>query len=235
MKSIETLSFVYNEEYLLPFYFKHYDFCDRLNIIYDVDSTDKTIELLKSNPKVRIIPYHFKNMMNDQEKVDFINSCYGNFKEDTRILNIDTDEFVFTDRNELENFNVNALSVSLYNVYRHVTEQRLNIDISIKEQRRHGILESIYIKPIIVKTGLDLSWDVGNHTIAGVSPIDIGIIGAHWANADPCFCVDRRVKNRMLRQSKYNLEHGLTIQHHNITLEDVLNECISHNNDPKVF
>jgi hypothetical protein len=235
MKNIETFSFVYNEEYLLPFYFKHYDFCDRLNIIYDVDSTDKTIELLKSNPKVRIIPYHFKNMMNDQEKVDFINSCYGNFKEDTRILNIDADEFVFTDRNELENFNVNALSVSLYNVYRHVTEQSLNIDLSVKEQRRHGILQNIYIKPIIVKANLNISWGVGNHTLTGTNVIDAGIIGAHWANADTCFCVDRRVKNRMLRQSRYNLEHGLTIQHHNITEQDVINECELHKNDPEVF
>lgn len=232
---IETLTFVYNEEYLLPFYFKHYAFCDRLNIIYDVDSTDKTIELLKSNPKVRIIPYHFKNMMNDQEKVDFINSCYGNFKEDTRILNVDTDEFVFTDKEQLLSLNVNALCVTLYHTFRHVTEKNLDINIPVKEQRRHGILEAIYVKPIIVKAGLNISWGVGNHTLSGTNVIDAGIIGAHWANADTCFCVDRRVKNRMLRQSRYNLEHGLTIQHHNITEQNVINECESHKNDPEVF
>ncbi|MGD9162446.1 MAG: hypothetical protein PVG39_28830 [Desulfobacteraceae bacterium] len=70
---LETLTFVYNEEFLLPFYLKHYNFCDKLNIIYDTDSTDNTLELLKSNPKVNIIPFTFEDGMDDRVKVDFIN------------------------------------------------------------------------------------------------------------------------------------------------------------------
>jgi hypothetical protein len=232
---IQTISFCYQEEYLLPFYFKHYDFCDKFNIIYDVDSNDKTIDLLKGNPKVNIIPFKFPQMMDDQIKVNEINKFYRQIPEGIRLLNIDIDEFVFIDNEILNTFNVNALFVSLYNVYRHTTEKDLDVNLSIKEQRRHGILESIYIKPIIVKTRLNIQWGVGNHTLSGVQIIDAGIKGAHWSNADPCFCVNRRVKNRMLRQSKYNLEHGLTVQHHNITEQDVINECELHKNDPEVF
>jgi hypothetical protein len=64
---------------------------------------------------------------------------------------------------------------------------------------------------------------------------DCGIIGAHWVNADPCFCVERRMKNRRDRQSKFNLENKLTFQDHFITEESVLAECKAHENDPEVF
>jgi len=232
---IETLTFVYNEEFLLPFYFKHYDFCDRFNIVYDTESTDRTIELLQENPKVNIIPFTFPDMMDDKIKVNAINKFYKQIPNNIKLLNVDVDEFIFLYPEMLKTFNVNCLLVSLYNVYRHVSEDGLDINKTIREQRRHGELLSVYIKPIIVNTGLDLAWGVGNHSISGVSSVDVGITGAHWSNADPCFCVDRRVKNRALRQSKYNLENGLTIQHHGVTVEDVLNECIAHNNDPEVF
>jgi len=64
---------------------------------------------------------------------------------------------------------------------------------------------------------------------------DCDIIGTHWANADPCFCVDRRIKGRRDRQSKFNLKYKFTYQHHNISEESVLAECKMHENDPQVF
>lgn len=232
---IETLTFVYNEQFLLPFYFKHYDFCDKFNIIYDTDSTDKTLELLQNNPKVNIIPFIFPDGMDDQLKTNKINSFYKTLPEGLRVFCVDADEFIFIDKDILKTFDVNCIVVDLYNVYRHITEKDLDINIPVINQRKHGELLNIYKKPIIVKSGLPLSWSVGNHTISGVNPVDINIQGAHWSNADLSFCIERRVKNRMLRQSKYNLEHGLTIQHHNITDQDVIAECKKHENDPEVF
>ena len=60
-------------------------------------------------------------------------------------------------------------------------------------------------------------------------------MGAHWANADPCFCVERRIKNRKERQSKYNLTCRMSWQNHSITAEDILKQCKDHENDPKLW
>ena len=103
MNRFETITFVYNEEFLLPFYLKHYDFVDRFNIIYDTDSFDKTLEILQANPKVNIIPYTFPDMMNDGLKVQMINRFYKGIL-DAWVLNVDVDEFVFVD--EFNGFNV---------------------------------------------------------------------------------------------------------------------------------
>jgi hypothetical protein len=253
---IQVLSFMYNEEYLLPFFLKHYDWADQINVIYDQDSSDRTLEILRSNPKVKVIPFRFPDMMNDALKVKKINEEYRKLRNCDRVILVDADEFIFIDRETLEELAPSIVNVKLFHVFRHTTESDLDVSKPVREQRRHGFFEKIYNKPIIVKAGLDILWGPGNHTVTRspfkignahvkaknyvtgqryATHVDCGISGAHWANADPCFCVDRRVKGRRDRQSKYNLQHNLTVQHHNITEETVIAECLVHERELEVF
>ncbi len=229
MQRFEAITFVYNEEFLLPFFINHYkDLVDRFNLVYDMDSTDRTLEILQSCPKANIIHFKFPDMMDDKIKVDYINQIYAGIS-DAWVLNVDADEFIFLDSPPVASVN----SVSLYHVFRHVTDRDLDPKLPVAAQRRHGFLEAMYRKPIIVRSGLGfVKWNVGNHSLQGVNTPPAQYIGAHWANADPCFCVKRRVTDRKERQSKFNLQTGMTIQHHNITEEDVLRYCKEHENDP---
>lgn len=229
----ETITFVYNEEFLLPYYLEHYKWCDRLNIIYDTDSTDNTLRILKSNPLVNVIPFTFENGMDDIKKVNFINYIYKLISADY-ILNIDVDEFIFMDKEKDLN-DLPVVNARLGNVYRNINDTDLDISLPIKQQRRHGVFDPMYNKPIIVKAGLPIHWLPGNHVIQGEIGAHLGIFGAHWANADPCFCVNRRVKNRALRQSKVNIDNRLTVQHHGITEADVLRECKEHLHDVSLW
>jgi hypothetical protein len=91
---IETITFVYNEEFLLPYYIKHYDFVDKINIFYDTDSDDKTFSIIKKNKKCNINYFTFPNMMDDRIKVDAINNMYKNLSCDI-VFVVDVDEFIF--------------------------------------------------------------------------------------------------------------------------------------------
>jgi len=123
----------------------------------------------------------------------------------------------------------------------------------------------VYTKPNIVKAKLNgFRWGLGHHeaflqsrvinykNIAKDSMSDwildgfklvqqpkivcsYVLTGAHWSMADPKYVIERRLKGRKERQSKNNLEKKYTIQHHNITVESLLNELKKHENDPKVF
>jgi hypothetical protein len=253
---IEIITFVYNEEFLLPFFLKHYDWVDRINVIYDQDSTDKTLEILNSNRKVNVIPFRFPDMMDDVLKVNKINEVYRNLKPKGWVIVVDCDEFIFIDRKKIERLQCYVSKTKLFNVYRNVSDSDLDVNKPIKGQRCHGVFDEVYNKPIIARIGLDLAWHVGNHNVLITTPFlsklnlkikksvlrqesdavsENGIIGAHWANADTCFCVKRRVIDRRDRQSKFNLDNHLTYQHHNITVECVLNECESHEHDNLVF
>ncbi|MEN6306907.1 MAG: glycosyltransferase family 2 protein [Anaerohalosphaeraceae bacterium] len=226
----ETITFVYNEEFLLPFYLNHYRFVDRFNFIYDVDSTDNTLDIIQSLTNANIVFFKFPDMMDDEIKANEINRVYAGLS-DCWVLNVDADEFAFIDSIPVSPVNC----VSLHHVFRHRTDSDLDPGKPIKSQRAHGFLEPMYTKPILVRSGLSIKWQVGNHRIIGMSNPPAAYDGAHWANADRCFYLKRRVRDRKQRQSKNNLAKKLTYQHHNITEADVLKYCKEHENDPRCW
>lgn len=165
-------------------------------------------------------------------------------------------------RNYLEMEYADVIVSTLYQVYRHKTDKDLDVTKPAVPQRRHGIANtgvderagfdlSLYNKPIVARGGLMIEWTAGNHFItdgSGARYHQAGTItnggvkisqhlldGAHWAMADPCFCIERRCKGRRDRQSKFNLANGMTIQHHGITEEDVRAECEAHLHDKKII
>lgn len=128
-------------------------------------------------------------------------------------------------------------------VYRHRTDTDLDIMKPAVHQRRHGDpnretgINAAYNKPIILKTPIEFDLLYGNHAIIGdnYNLSNKYFDGAHWAMADKCFAINRRIKGRKERQSRYNLETGMTYQHHNITEIDIIAECKKHENDPILF
>jgi hypothetical protein len=231
---IEVITCCYNEEFLVPFFLGHYGFADRINVLLDADTRDRSAELLRENERVRIIPLRYPDGLDDLIKVAAINSLYAELQCDY-VLIPDFDEFIFMDRDGLQLLpaDQSIFTVNLYKIYRHVSEADLDCNALIKDQRRHG--GNGCYKPIIVRGGIpSLQWTPGNHNIN--RPIsDTGIIGAHWTMADPCFCVHRRAENRTNRNSAVNKKMGLGRHLNGVTMRDVLDECQAHENDPVVF
>ena len=73
---IHVYSVCWNEEKFLPFYLKHYSsFADKI-IIYDNESTDNTLKILKENPKVEIKTYKTNGKLNDFEYLKIKNNAW---------------------------------------------------------------------------------------------------------------------------------------------------------------
>jgi hypothetical protein len=232
MVMIETITMIYNEEFLLPYYINHYGtFVDRFNFIVDEDSTDKTYDIVSRCPKANVSFIKLPDGMDDRLRECALNECYRQLK-DCWVINVDADEFVFMGE-ELPESPTNT--IWFYNVYRHRNDNDLSPNIPVRMQRRHGYLDRRYKKPVLVRSGLGITWSTGRHSIADGRVSPFYAIGAHWANADPCFCVKRRLHDRCERQSRNNLIHGITYQHHNLTEETILSQCKEHENDLEVF
>ena len=254
---IELMTRWYNEEVLAPFFLKHYQFVDKIHLFLDTDTDDKTLEKIdlakREHDNIQVYDFKFPDKVNDIIARDHFNDFYKTLNCDYVFL-VDADEFIFYPEGYLEKDPHIIHFTKLWNVYRHITDKDLDINISVQEQRRHGVSDlegwDIYTKVNIAKVGLDFWWEAGMHSAYlngnlidwtriphGWLPPGVSwtpLMGAHWPNADPCFSIQRRL-NRCLRQSEYNLTHGLSTQHHGVTEDKIVSLLKSHENDPRVI
>jgi len=255
---IELMTMWYNESFLAPFFLRHYRFVDKIHIFLDADTDDGTLgkinEARAHHGGIHVHEFRFPDKMDDRIKAGQFNAFYKTIDADYVFL-VDSDEFIFYPPGYLDANPYVVHFTKLWNVHRHHTDQDLNPDLPIREQRRHGVSDfegwDVYTKPNIVKAKQDFHWDLGHHAgyldghwvewnaqhegfppgVSRMAPLE----GAHWSMADPAFVFDRRVKGRKDRQSKVNLEHGWAVQHHAITEEAIRASLKRHENDPQVL
>jgi len=246
--TIGVLSFQYNEEFLLPLFLRHYAGVDRIHIIVDADTNDNTRGIIDRWPNATREDYRFPDMMDDELKVTRINSVLPSMGTDW-IYVVDADEFIWPEQEDpyrfLQNVDGNVVMAAMWQVYRHHTDLDVDRWNAPAYQRRHGDADltthpnNMYIKPIVLWTGCGrthFQLAPGNHSVAGnVKIATRKYAGVHWAMADPCFCIQRRVRDRRQRQSQNNLQRGYTVQHHKVTEQEIVETCAAHLDDRLLF
>lgn len=255
--TIKLFCCFYNEEFLIPYFLSHYRWVDSIEALVS-PSTDNTLRLLAQEPRVVINPVEFPDgKFDDQFKTRAINRAINEspFDADWHMV-VDADEFVWptgrpdacrSEVNDVLNAagDVNAILARMWVVFRHHTDSDLDASKPPALQRRHGISNPNAIefkngiKPVFTRPGKGLQYTVGQHQITDLAgdyePAKLLFDGAHWTNADPCFCVERRVKNRSPRLSGANHSLGLGYHNFQLTEQQVREECARHLNDPECF
>jgi hypothetical protein len=253
LMKIGIITMWYNEEFLAPFFLEHYRYVDKIHLLYDVDSFDRTKEIASTSPNVEIERFKFPNMMDDIIKQRKINKVLNSdtFKDFDWVYCVDADELIWPPDGQdtplfLEKYNqYNVIYAAMWQVYRHASEQDLDVRIQpVHLQRRHGDPErfngfnAFYYKPCIIKPGFKIKLGLGNHKTKWNLRINAAperFDGAHWMMADVGMAIRRRIRDRKYRFSRINRLLRLSDQHKRITEEDIRNECDAHLHDPQVF
>jgi 2-polyprenyl-3-methyl-5-hydroxy-6-metoxy-1,4-benzoquinol methylase len=242
---------VYNEALILPYFLRHYEYLDEIHVLYETDSTDETLSILKQTPNVVIKNCHIKGGLDDIEKVNLINDTLHGIKADW-VYVLDSDEFIFPYNESPYDFlrrqkNYNVVRAAMFHVYRHRTDKDLDPSLPPVPQRIHGDPDlfssrldpnqtnqadnAVYMKPIVVRPSNLIRFTPGNHFILGHVKVSFEFyVGAHWQMADPSIALDRRMK-RKARISERNKAHGLGIQNWNVTEEWLKAEFDRHLDD----
>ncbi len=243
--SIEVITMWYNEEFLAPFFLRHYSFADHIRIIDDEETTDGTKNIVVQYPNTTIEPIRFPDKFDNDIAVAYLNKCYKESRADW-VIAVDADEFVLTENlpEFLRNREEDVFYVRLYEVYRTVNDKDLDVSLPIKEQRRNGDAFAVKgsnrrgMKPIVVRTGKKLRWMPGQHNIWNRHLLNTSsevLLGAHWMLADNSRpFIERRLRGK-LRQSKANILRGNSVHCNNVTEEKVLAQLQSHMNDGRLF
>lgn len=212
---IEIITFFYNEEYLLPYYLKHYSYVDKITAFYDEDSTDRTLEILKKDRRVRIFPFKFLAGLNETEKIYMINKAYRKSKAKYCII-ADADEFVFKPRYMFRNM----YFCKLWQIVGGID----SLYFPLKRQCWLGYFDKLYLKPSIVKTGKRYKFKEGHHEVTRFYikkyPFFNIVNGLHLNMLSLEF-YKKRMFDRFNRQSKYNIDNGFSHQFTNVSEKEI--------------
>jgi hypothetical protein len=237
---IEIICQAYNEEFLMPFFLKYYSYIDKINILLDIGTNDKTEEIIKQYKNTKIIKVKSPNMMDEVWKKNNLNMLYKTIK-DGWVLICDIDEFVGNNLKEINETN-DLYKTQFYNVYRNINDSDLDINKEVFSQRLCGDKDwkdesnNPYHKPNFIKANKNITWEVGFHNINSQG-LKQGkdLYGTHWANADLCFCIDRQIKNRRDRQPEINKVRGHDFHYWNLTEKAIIDKCKKHENDQNIL
>jgi len=206
------INICWNEEYILPFYFKWYKqrFPKAKFIVYDNESTDKTLQICKEN-NAFVISYNTNNQLSDRKYLEIKNNSWKGL--DDWVIVCDTDEFL--DINEDNLIYENSKGSTLINSvgWNMCNKNNTNDILSIK----HGIRSINYDKVLCFKAKeiQEINYAPGAHSIKPVGRVQYSeskynLLHMKFLNEDHMVNRYKQFKNRM---SIENHRNGWGIQY----------------------
>ena len=210
-KKIELFTLCYNEEVILPFFLKHYSkFVDKITV-FDNQSTDNSLKILKEYKEIPITTntYETNNKLDDKTYINIKNNCWKNSEFDYVII-CDTDEFLHFDKFDT------SLDILTPNGYEMVD----NIELDKIDTIKYGLSEKNYNKTILFnpKKITEINYSFGCHTCNPipnnlyhvVNDDNYKILHYKYINLEYVYKKYYESKNRL---SDFNQIHKLGIQY----------------------
>lgn len=228
MLTVHTIT--YNEEVILEFFINHYRkmFPDCRIVIYDNESTDKTVTIAKDN-KCEVITYCTNNTLQDSKYLEIKNNCWKDSKTNWNIA-CDCDELIHISQDELikeEKLETNIISTEGFTMMN-------NTEIIDLQNMQYGYRDKGYDKKILFDKNIvkEIGYKPGCHTCVPISHenkilkySDNKYKILHYHGISPTYVVNRR-KEFAKRLSEENKKHGWGF-HYNFsekTIRDFFND-----------
>lgn len=199
-----------DEEFLMPYFLRHYStFADRIFVILDKESKDRTREIIEGCGKAEILEYPSNNGLDEFDFSKVYSDYYRLLSRGVAdwVICVDTDEFIYH-----ENV-LGALSLAKFKGYKvlwckgymMISEKLPQTSGQIYEEIKEGIYEKIYNKCAIFNPSEDVIYGKGRHTLSvpiGTGRKDIGLKLLHFRYLSREFIVERTTNNfRSIRGS----------------------------------
>ena len=255
MKHRETIGIVtawYNEDILAPLFLLHYSYADKILVLLDMASSSafkaQMVDLQAQYKSLCVRPVHYPHGIDWLHKSAMVNQACWSIGTDW-VYAVDADEFIFAPMRInpflwLGSAEGNVIKTVFFVPYRHRTDSDIDISCMPVPQRVHGNqvpgssyghqLQDQYIKPCVFRPSTGLTFSCGCHFYTPndrtMDSPNRKFFGAHWCMADPALATSRRLAQKA-RQSKANLDSGRGEQNFHVTEEEIVTECLAHQDD----
>ena len=231
MVKIRTITATYNEEKLLPHFLRHYSNISDSIIIWDNGSTDCTLEIAKSFPKVEVRTYETGGL-NAIVKSERFESTRAESTDFDWCLLVDCDEFLVSnigksEREILEGrTDADVLRTSGWQMTQGKNEDPIDFSKNLFPQRRFGFPG--WNKPIVIRSLTPVKFGPGCHDFKVRTSVRIlsepHILFLHYDAIDKEFWISRKT-NRIIDPAIQGRGMGM---HRNLPREQYERQWVSY-------
>lgn len=162
---IDIYTIVRNEFFMMPYFLRHYEtFANRI-FVWDDNSDDGTLDILKSHPKVILLPLPKKGTDDDFARHELWPQ-YMDLSRDNAdwVMQVDVDEFVYHP-NILNRLSEIDGDVVFPTGYLMISENLPSTDGQIYDEVNMGVRDLTMDKPVIFRPHVYLIFRGGRHRI----------------------------------------------------------------------
>ena len=164
---IHVYAVCYNEEKMLPYFIRHYErFAERL-FIADGGSSDGSLEILNSHPKVILArEIHGDGLYEEEVLMRFRNFSYAFSRGRADwVMVVDVDEFVYHPRllSVLEACKRDGVTLPCVRGFEMLCPQFPQTDGQIYDEVKRGVPNQFYDKSAVFDPSLEINFDPGCH------------------------------------------------------------------------
>lgn len=215
MDKIDVYTLCYNEERFIPYFLRHYGSFVRNIYVYDNFSTDRSVDILRENPKVTVNTNGWSRGKTDEQfHTNLKNSCYKGSDADWVIV-VDMDELVYHFSLEWLLREYKRAGVTLPHTfgYQMVSKRFPTTKDQIYDEIRMGVPDDLYSKPAIFNPSINIQYSAGAHYCDPLGPVKYSAQGEikllHYKSLGWEYLLERNTmgKGRVLA-SPESIAHG---------------------------
>ena len=202
---ITVYTICWNEIFLLPHFFKHYSWADKI-IVYDNGSDDGSQEFIKAQPKAELRHYDTGGKIDDKAMMDLKNNCWKGDTSDWVVV-CDMDEFLLY-HIKLEQYKGQdvVFDCKTWEMVSETIPNDFN-GVTLKYHHPHWAYKSICFSPRIK----DINFQLGCHSCKPTAPKIKGVLEYnHYAALSADYMI-KRWKIKASRFSEYNLKRKIAL------------------------
>ena len=200
---LHVLCLMRNEEIIMPYFLRYYStIADKIIIMLDTTSTDRTREMALANPLVELHELDFYRGFNEADKAIFTVEAYKKYSRGIAdwVINVDSDEFYYTEdlRKTLEDQRLKGVRLLRAGAYLMISETVPTTTGQIYEESNMGKRCRYHDKTNIFDPSLDIEYRFGQQQhcpIEGVPVRWAQIKLLHYRCLSRQYFIDRTVTN----------------------------------------
>jgi glycosyltransferase involved in cell wall biosynthesis len=170
---IQVYSICWNEAALLPHFLRHYRFAEKI-VIYDHNSTDDSVAIMRSFPNTTIRMLPFSDEIHEDHYLTIKNHAYQECRGQADfVIVVDVDEFVYHPflLDLLQSYKGSGVTLPKIKGYNMVSERFPEGHEAILRAVRHGVPDDVdmdgylnaYGKRCIFHPSIDINYEPGCH------------------------------------------------------------------------